>query len=199
MKEQGFKKFHLMVNYKAEMIQSYFRDGSSLGVEIDYFEETSKRGTAGPISALKDIIDSPFIVMNADLLTSIRFDELLKFHKRNESSITVALKRFDRKIEYGVVELSSDSRIEKIDEKPIFSFLINSGIYVISPDVIDLVPEDREYQMTDLIPDAINAGKKVLGYEFTEPWKDIGRFNDYMQAITDLENGSESDIVDFKF
>jgi NDP-sugar pyrophosphorylase family protein len=197
MRQQGFRKFYLMVNYKADMIRSYFGSGTSLDVKIEYFEEKSKRGTAGPLTALKGIVESPFIVMNADLLTSIRFDDLLKFHKKNDASITVALKRFDRKIEYGVVDIGPDSNVISIDEKPTFSFLINSGIYAVSPEVIDLVPTEGVYPMTELIPNAIKSGKTVLGYEFTKPWRDIGRLDDYMKVITDIENGSESDVDGF--
>lgn len=197
MKQQGFRKFYLMVNYKADMIRSYFGSGSSLGVDIEYLEEKTKRGTAGPLTALRGIVDSPFVVMNADLLTSIHFDDLLKFHNKNEASMTVALKRFDRKIEYGVVDIGPDLRLTKIQEKPTFSFMINSGIYALSPEVIELVPEDREYQMTELIPNAISSGKKVLGYQFTEAWRDIGRFDDYMKVIADIGNGLESDIEGF--
>jgi NDP-sugar pyrophosphorylase family protein len=186
-----------MVNYKADMIRSYFGSGKSLDVKIEYYEEKTKRGTAGPLTSLKGIVESPFVVMNADLLTSLHFNNLMKFHKKNESSITVALKKFERKIEYGVVDIGPDSNLLKIDEKPTFSFLINSGIYAISPEVIDLIPKDGEFPMTELIPATINVGKKVLGYEFTEPWRDIGRFDDYMKVIADIENGFESDVEGF--
>lgn len=193
MKEQGFKTFYLMVNYKAEMIRSYFGSGSSFGVEIEYIQEREKRGTAGPLSELKDKIDAPFVVMNADLLTALKFSDLMKFHSNESASLTVALKRFDRKITYGVVELDSEHNITEISEKPTFSFLINSGIYVISPEILTLIPDEGIFHMTDLIPKSIEEGKKVVGYQFTEAWRDIGRMDDYMKTINDFENGQVPD------
>jgi len=193
MREQNFRTFYLMVNYKAEMIRSYFGSGKSLGVNIEYFEERTPRGTAGPLSELKGRVTSPFIVMNADLLTSIRFQDLLQFHRKQGADLTVALKRFDRKIAYGVVEVGPDFGITELKEKPIFSFLINSGIYAVSPDTLSLIPDDSRFHMTELVKSAISKGMKVLGYEFTEAWRDIGRMDDYLKAINDMENGLESD------
>lgn len=193
MKAQGFKTFYLMVNYKAEMIRSYFGSGSAFGVEIEYIQEREKRGTSGPLSELNGIVDSPFVVMNADLLTDLKFSDLMKFHTEESASLSVALKKFDRKVSYGVVELDSENKISKISEKPTFSFLINSGIYVISPDTLSLIPDKGQFQMTDLIPKAIKAGKKVVGYQFTEAWRDIGRMDDYMKTINELENGQVPD------
>lgn len=193
MREQGFRTFYLMVNYKAEMIRSYFGSGKSLGVNIEYFEESTPRGTAGPLSELKGRVTSPFIVMNADLLTSIRFQDLLQFHKKQAADLTVALKRFDRKIAYGVVEIGPDFGITEFREKPSFSFLINSGIYAVLPDTLSLIPDNGRFHMTELVKSAIGEGMKVLGYEFTEAWQDIGRMDDYLKAISDMENGFESD------
>ncbi len=188
MKEQGFKKFYLMVNYKAEMISSYFGSGSSFGVEIIYIQEREKRGTAGPLSELKGKVDTPFVVMNSDLLTDLNFSNLMKFHSDQSADLTVALKRVDRKVSYGVVDLDSENNITEISEKPTFTFLINSGIYVVSPETLILIPNEGLFQMTELIPEALKKGKKVVGYQFTEPWRDIGRMDDYLKTINELDN-----------
>jgi NDP-sugar pyrophosphorylase family protein len=193
MKEQGFKKFILMVNYKAEMISSYFGSGSNFDVEIEYVQEKTKRGTAGPLSELMGKMDAPFIVMNADLLTNLSFINLMKFHTDCKSDLTIALKKFDKKVAYGVAEIEPDHLVKSLREKPTVSFLVNSGIYVLSPNMLTSIPTDGVYHMTDLISDSIARGKKVLGYQFTEAWRDIGRMDDYMKAISDIENGQESD------
>lgn len=193
MKDQGFKTFYLMVNYKAEVISSYFGSGSQFGVKIEYIQEREKRGTAGPLYELKGKVDSPFVVMNSDLLTDLKFAEMMGFHSQESADLTVALKRFDRRMSYGVVELDSDNCITEIKEKPTFSFLINSGIYVISPSLLDLIPSSGIFQMTDLIPKAIKDGKKVAGYQFTEAWRDIGKMDDYMKTLNDLESGQVPD------
>ncbi len=193
MKEQGFQTFFLMVNYKADMIKSYFGTGSNFNVEIKYYEEKERRGTAGPLSQLKNEVDSPIVVLNADLLTGLKFERLMKFHQNKESDLTVALKHFERKIAYGVVDIDEDSLIHGFREKPTLTYLINSGIYVVSPSVMDLIPEKGEFAMTTLIDEARKNDLRVAGYEFTEPWRDIGRMDDYMKALSDVENGEETD------
>ncbi|MFX1483538.1 MAG: sugar phosphate nucleotidyltransferase [Promethearchaeota archaeon] len=193
MKEQGFRTFFLMVNYKADMIKSYFGSGSTFDVDIRYFEEKERRGTAGPLFQLKGRIDSPIVVLNADLLTSLKYEQLMKFHEEKGADITVALKQFRRRIAYGVVDVDENSMILSLQEKPELSYLINSGIYVLSPSVLDLIPYEGEYAMTTLIEDAQKNHLKVVGYEFTDPWRDIGRMDDYMKALSDIENGEETD------
>jgi NDP-sugar pyrophosphorylase family protein len=193
MKEQGFRKFYLMVNYKSEMIRSYFGDGSGLGVSIEYFEEQTRRGTAGPLSVLKDRVKSQLVVMNSDLLTDLGFKGLLKSHKKWNADLTVALKKFNRKIAYGVVDVGEDSRVTRLREKPDLDFLINSGIYVLSPRALSLIPDEKEFKMTDLIERARENNQRVFGYIFTETWIDIGRLDDYMKTIGDLEDRGNSD------
>ena len=193
-KDLGFKRHLLMVNYKAEVIREYFRDGALLGVEIQYFTEKERKGTAGPLLFLKDVVTEPFVVMNADILTDLNLKKLLKFHNSQGADLTVALKRVDLNIPYGVVKVASQDSIESIDEKPILEFLINSGIYVISPSLLDIIPETGMYPMTSLIADAKERGMNVLGYQFTESWKDIGRLDDYIKAL----NGADKPPIEFK-
>ncbi|MFW9975486.1 MAG: sugar phosphate nucleotidyltransferase [Candidatus Thorarchaeota archaeon] len=193
MKDQGFRTFFLMVNYKADMIKSYFGSGSTFDVDIHYFEEKERRGTAGPLSQLRGQVDSPIVVLNADLLTSLNYEKLLKYHQEKEADLTVALKHFQRKIAYGVVEMDENSTILGMKEKPVLSYLINSGIYVVSPSVLDIIPDDGVYAMTALVEDARKNDLHVVGYEFTDPWRDIGRMDDYMKAVSDIENGEETD------
>jgi NDP-sugar pyrophosphorylase family protein len=197
MKEQGFRKFHLMVNYKSEMIRSYFGSGTNYDVEIEYYHEKTKRGTAGPLVDLLEKIDTDFVVLNADLLTSISFVDLVNYHNSVKSEITVALKKFERNIAYGVADVGPESRIIQIREKPEVRFLINTGIYVLSKKILELIPNNKEYQMTELISDAILNKRTVFGYEFSDAWRDIGRMDDYMKVIGDLENGRESDLDGF--
>ncbi|MFW9964002.1 MAG: sugar phosphate nucleotidyltransferase [Candidatus Sifarchaeia archaeon] len=192
-KEFGFKRHLLMVSYKADVIREYFRDGELLGVEIQYFTEKERRGTAGPLFFLKDIVTEPFIVMNADILTDLNLKNLLKFHNSQGADLTVALKRVDLDIPYGVVKVESENSIESIDEKPTLEFLINSGIYVVSPELLDIIPDSGIYPMTSLITDSKAKGMTVLGYQFTDSWKDIGRLDDYLKAL----NGEDNPPIEF--
>ena len=194
-KAYGFNRHFLMVNYKAEYISSYFRDGSSFGVEILYFEEKERRGTAGPLYFLKDIADSPFIVMNADVLTELDLKKLLESHIESEAKVTVALKRVEMKIPYGVAKIGNDAELLELNEKPTLEYLISSGIYVVSPSIIEMIPSEGMYHMTDLMSDAISKGIKVSGYVFEDSWRDIGRLDDYLEAVN--ANGDDSTLGEF--
>ena len=118
---------------------------------------------------------------------------MLESHQKRNADLTVALKKFNRKIAYGVVDVSEDSHVTRIREKPELDFLINSGIYILSPKVLSLIPEEKEFQMTDLIGSALKNNQRVFGHIFTETWIDIGGLDDYMKAIGDLENGNNRD------
>lgn len=198
-KELGFKRHLLMVNYKAEVIREYFRDGEQLGVDVHYFTEKERRGTAGPLLFLKDIVTEPFVVMNADILTDLDLKKLLQVHNSKGADLTVALKRTELSIPYGVVKTNEDDLLESIDEKPTLEFLINSGIYVISPKLFDFIPQMGIYPMTDLIADTKEKGMKVRGYPFEDSWRDIGRLDDYMDAFHESENGPSTKDISFKF
>ncbi|MFW9888298.1 MAG: sugar phosphate nucleotidyltransferase, partial [Candidatus Thorarchaeota archaeon] len=171
------------------------RDGNSFGVEIRYFEERERRGTAGPLFFLKGIMEESFIVMNADVLTELDLKKLLKFHNASKSELTVALKRVEMKVPYGVAELGNDFNLIRMDEKPTLEYLINSGIYAVSADIIEMIPSAGIYHMTDLMADAIAQGKKVSGFSFDDSWRDIGRLNDYLDAVND--NGEDTSLGEF--
>ncbi len=184
-RKQGFKDVILLVNYKAEIIQSYFGDGSSLDVDIQYFSESEPRGTAGPLTSIREIVDDSFIVINADILTEMDFRKLLKFHRINNIDLAVALKEIDIPVPFGIVSLDEKDRIRDIQEKPQLDLLINSGIYSMSPEIIEMIPNDGMYSMTQLIMDSMHQNKRVSGYRFNDYWKDIGRIDDYLSAIQD--------------
>ena len=198
-KKLGFKRHMLMVNYKAEVIRGYFGDGELLGVNIQYFTEKERRGTAGQLLFLKDIVEEPFVVMNADILTDLNLKQLLQFHNSKGSDLTVALKVTKLNIPYGVAKTVEDNLLETIDEKPTLDFLINSGVYVISPKLLDIIPSEGMYPMIDLISDTKDKGMKVLGYPFEDSWRDIGRLDDYMDVYHETENGTSKNDIHLKF
>ncbi len=185
----GFNRYFLMVNYKAEVISGYFGDGSDFNVDIQYFEEKERRGTAGPLSSLSDSVKEPFIVMNADVLTNLDLKQLIKFHKSKNATLTVALKHVSMNIPYGVATIDENDHMIEIVEKPIAEYLINAGIYCLSPEALDLIPATGMYQMPELMNDIRRADLEVLGYKFEESWRDIGRMNDYLEAFQESENG----------
>ena len=179
--QHGFKKIVLSVHYKAESIQRYFKDGKKWGVSIDYLEERKKLGTAGSLQLLSSPGDIPILVMNGDLLTKIDYRLLLHFHRKEEFELTVGIKSADFQLPYGIVRLHG-KEILGVEEKPVQRFFVNAGIYVINPEIIELIPEDRYFDMTELIQKAVDHNAKVGGFPLHEYWLDIGSKQDYEKA-----------------
>ncbi len=183
-KEHGFYKFIIAVNYKSEIIEDYFKDGSDLGIEITYLRENTRLGTAGALSLYKSN-DLPFIVMNGDLLTKINFSDLIDFHISNKNAATMCLRQYEHQIPFGVVVTDQD-RVLKIEEKPVRRYFVNAGIYVLNPEVLNKVPTNTYYDMPTFFEDLIEKDQKVGAYPFYEYWIDIGRLDDYERAHTEF-------------
>ncbi len=195
-KEQGFKRIFLLVNYKAEVIESYFGNGEDFGVEIKYIHEEEPRGTAGPLVNLLTEVNEPLVVMNADILTDLDLPKLVEFHKSKTCQLTMGLKRIRMSIPYGLVQLDAEKTLKSIEEKPEREFLINSGIYVVSREAIEIIPPYGMYHMTDLIDALITSGKRVAGFEFDNQWRDIGRLDDYLEATSIAENRYNKSLIE---
>lgn len=183
----GFKDIIVSVNYKADMIKNYFQDGSKFGVNIQYLEENKRLGTAGALSLLKDEINEPFFVMNADLLTNVNFEQLLDFHIQGNSTSTMCVREYDFQVPYGVIKTKND-RIESIIEKPIHKFFVNAGIYLLSPEVLKFIPSNTFYDMPTLFEQVIEKKYNVLSFPIHEYWLDIGRVVDYERANSEYAN-----------
>jgi len=184
--EYNFERFFLSVNYKAEQIKNYFRDGAKWGVSIEYLEESKRLGTAGALSLLPGIPDKPLIVMNGDLLTKVNFDQLLEFHESNGLPATMCVREFQHQIPYGVVK-AEEHRLVDIVEKPVHSYFVNAGIYVLSPEVLRLIPHDTYYDMTTLFETLIRENLGAGIFPIREYWRDIGRMSDFEKANMDYE------------
>ncbi len=185
---EGFSRFFISVNYKSEMIEEYFEDGSKWGVSIAYLKEKKRLGTAGSIHLLPEKPNLPFIVMNGDLLTRISFKSLLDFHSNNQelgnAQATMCVREYSLQIPYGVIQ-QQGSRLIRLDEKPVQRFFINGGIYVFQPEIIDMIPADTYFDMTHLFDKMLEQGHKTVVFQIQEYWKDIGHQKDYEVADTD--------------
>lgn len=179
--EQGFRKFYLSVNYKAEQIINHFGDGQKLGVEIRYLHERKRLGTAGALSLLPERPELPFLVMNGDLLTKLDFKSLIQFHEQHASVATMAVHPHEYQVPYGVVKMN-DVWIESIVEKPSYSHFVSAGIYVFSPSALDAVPKDDYFDMPSLYQKLIAEEQAVAAYPMKEYWLDIGRLKDFERA-----------------
>lgn len=191
--KQGYWKYLISVNYKSDMIENYFGDGSAWGVEIGYLRESQRLGTAGALSLISQKPDRPFFVMNGDLLTNINFDSMLKFHAKYKSYATMGVREYDLQIPYGVV-YTNEEKITNIVEKPIQRFFVNSGIYILEPDVIDFIPEACFFDMPNLFKELLGVKKNITSFPVHEYWMDIGRASELEKAQNEFsENFSEHD------
>jgi dTDP-glucose pyrophosphorylase len=180
----GFTNILLSVNYKAEMIEEYFKDGSNFGVNIEYVHEEQRMGTAGALSLMSRQITEPFFVMNGDLLTSINFNHMLDFHLAHDSMATMAVRQYDFQVPYGVVQVDGE-KIKSIEEKPVQKFYVSAGLYILSPDTLPFIPEKQFYDMPTLFDKLISENKNVISFPVREYWLDIGKHSDFEQAKAD--------------
>lgn len=186
LKLHGITEIYLSLGYKAELIKAVLGDGAQLGVSLHYVLEEEPLGTAGAINLLRDRLRGPFLMMNGDLVTHLDFGKLYDFHMARGAEITVGTKAYEVQIPYGVIE-SAEGRIIALREKPVQTSYINTGIYLISPSALDLLPLNGHVNATDLIESAMQANRPVYSYLIEEYWADIGRIEDYFQANADVE------------
>ena len=173
-KEQGFTNFVISINYLGSKIKKYLKNGERLNVKIEYIEEKKFLGTAGSLSLLnKNKINFPIILTNSDLISNIDYEELLSFHLKNKSDLTVCVKNQIFEMPYGEIRLNA-RKINKIVEKPYSNSIINAGVYVLSKTVLKYLIINKKLMMNDLINKLIEKKGKVLSFPIYENWIDVG-------------------------
>jgi dTDP-glucose pyrophosphorylase len=177
----GFTKFLISLNYKADMIKMYFSD-NGYNYEVDYIEEDDFLGTAGALSLAGNRLNDTFIVSNCDVIIDANLDHLFNYHKENKNHATILSTVRNIKIPYGVLK-TNNADLEEIIEKPEYNFIINSGIYVLEPEIIDLIPKNQAVDMPDLLLKGKRNGLKVQIYPMTCSWFDVGEWGEYKKAI----------------
>ena len=183
---QGFENIVLCLNYKGDMIRDHFGDGDSLGVNIRYITEDRRLGTAGALSLLPETPKEPIIVMNGDLLTKVDFVRLLEFHNRQGFVATMAVREYSHQIPYGVLHIGEGYRIEELTEKPVQRHYVNAGIYVLSPEALQLVPDQKFYDMPSLFQRLMEMRRPVGSFPLRDYWIDIGRIEDLERATAEF-------------
>ncbi|RAW01302.1 nucleotidyltransferase family protein [Pseudochryseolinea flava] len=187
LKAQGFSKFIFCLNYKSEVIQEYFKDGARLGVNIHYTIEEKRMGTAGALSLIdRHLLTEPFLVLNADVITNIDLDEVLKFHQTSSSIATMCVKQQSYEIPFACVEFGEQMDLLSLVEKPNVNNYINAGIYVLDPEAIDFVPSNEFYDMPSLFLEILKRRRTTKVFKFDDYWIDIGRPVDYNKANTEV-------------
>ncbi len=179
--EYGYINIVMCVNYKSHIIQDYFGDGKEFGANIEYILEEQRMGTAGALSLLKDKPTEPFFVMNGDLLTNVNFEHLHDYHTSHNAMATMCVREYDFQVPYGVVNIA-DSKILSIEEKPTHKFFVSAGIYMLSPDVLEYIPENQFYDMPTLFEKIINEKQNTISFPLREYWLDIGQIEEYKKA-----------------
>jgi mannose-1-phosphate guanylyltransferase/phosphomannomutase len=190
LKLHGFEDVIVTVAFLPQAIRSYFGGGETLGIDLSYSVEESPLGTAGSVRLAAGRLDDTFIVISGDALCDFDLTKIVEFHKEKGSSVTIGLKSVENPLEFGIVVTDEDGRIERFLEKPswgqVFSDTINTGIYVLEPEVLRHIPKDRPYDFSkELFPLLLEMGRPMYGYVMDGYWQDIGNLDQYRQANFD--------------
>lgn len=191
LRRAGIQHCTVTTHYLGDRIRAHFGDGTDLGIRLGYVEEESPMGTAG---ALRHVVaegesaGEPLLLMNGDVLTGVDFEALLTFHREQSAKITIGVRPYEVAVPFGVVTTDGPT-VTSIEEKPVLRRFINAGIYLIEPQLVDLMPTNGAFDMPDLLRLALDQGHVVAGYPITEYWQDIGSADDYRKAIEDWDRG----------
>ncbi len=175
--EYGVTDFRVTLNYKKNMIKSYFSDVES-DYHLEYVEESKPLGTAGSLRLIGKI-DKPIIVTNCDILIQSNYADIYEYHKESQNELTIVSALRDVVIPYGVIHSTENGTVEYVEEKPNLSYFINTGMYILNPSVLDKIPKDTFYHMTDVVSDLLKSGQKVGMYPISEDsFLDMGEFEE---------------------
>jgi dTDP-glucose pyrophosphorylase len=186
-KLEGFSYFVIAVHYLGQIIKDHFMDGARLNVRIEYLNENVPLGTAGALSLLKTKPRLPFVVTNGDVITDIKYGELLDFHDRHDATATMAVRVHEWQHPFGVVQMSGVD-IVGFEEKPITLSHINAGVYALSPIALDILGEEERCDMPTLFERLQAKNERTVAYPMHEPWLDVGRPDDLNLANAEAES-----------
>ncbi|RJL20828.1 mannose-1-phosphate guanyltransferase [Bailinhaonella thermotolerans] len=205
LKRHGFTETVVTVQFLAALVRNYFGDGGELGMRLHYATEEVPLGTAGSVKNAADALrDEPFLVISGDALTDIDLTDMVRFHKKNDALVTIGLKRVPNPLEFGIIIVDEQGRIQRFLEKPtwgqVFSDTVNTGVYVMEPEVLDEVEPGRVVDWSgDVFPRLLERGAPLFGYVAEGYWEDVGTHESYLKAQADVLSGKvEVDIEGFE-
>ena len=182
-KNMGCNSFFLTINYKSKIIKAYFEE-LEYNHKISFVDESQPLGTAGSLKYLDGVLDKPFFVTNCDVIIETDYQKLYQFHLDNNNDITLVASAKEYIIPYGACELDQNGYLSHINEKPKYDFLLNTGLYILNPSILKMIPEGKFFHITHLIEAAKNNGKKVGIFPIDDgAWIDIGEWAEYKKAI----------------
>ncbi len=180
-KLEGFRHFVIAINYLGDMIKAYFGSGERMNITIDYIEEDKPLGTVGALSLMDNNFEGSFIVTNGDVITDIRYAELLDFHDNHMAEATMAVNVHEWQNPYGVVDIEG-IEIKGFEEKPINKTHINAGVYALSKNALNFLKKNSHCDMPILFDLLRKSKKRIIAYPMHEPWLDVGKLNDLKKA-----------------
>ena len=180
----GSNNFYVSVNYKADVIKHYFSTLRDSSYRINYFQENVPLGTAGSLTLMRDKIHTTFFVSNCDIIINEDYSQILKYHKENKNELTVVAALKNYPIAYGVLYTKENGLLDSIVEKPDLTFKINTGLYILEPNLLDEIPEGQFYHITSLIDKLRKENRRIGVFPVSEKsWIDVGNWNEYFSII----------------
>jgi NDP-mannose synthase len=199
--EHGLIDITLSVGHLAHLIEAVFRDGDNHGAEISYVREELPLGTAGSLRLVEGLEDT-FLVLNGDLVTTLNYRELVKLHRSSNNVLTIATSRRQTRMDYGVLGLEADAgtlhRVAGYEEKPVFDCMVSMGIYALEPEALRFIPPSGYFDFPDLVHALLAADAPIGAFVYDGLWLDIGRHDDYEQAINLWEAGELASFPEYE-
>lgn len=188
MKRAGVTEVIITVGHLAELLRAFFQDGQRFGLKINYSFENHPLGTAGPLSLVADCLDQTFLVVNGDVLTTLDLARFVQSHQASGAVATIASYARQIKVDLGVIETNGSNELTGYIEKPTYDFQVSMGIYVFEPAVLKYVEYNQYMDFPELVIKLLQSGERVMSYPFDGYWQDLGRPDDYEQAIKEFDN-----------
>lgn len=184
----GIKNINLSINYLGEQLETYFGNGSNKNLNIKYVREDKPLGTVGSILLVKNFEHDDILVMNSDLLTNIDFADFYKTYKAADADMAVAATAYNVDVPYAVLETNDNQQVKSLKEKPRYTYYSNAGIYLLKKKLLDMIPKNEFFDITDLMDKVLAMDLKLITYQINGYWLDIGKHEDYKKAQEDIKH-----------
>ena len=184
----GVKNIYLSINYLGDQLISYFSDGKEKNLNIQYVKEPKPMGTIGSILLVKDFAHDEILIMNSDLLTNIDFADFYKTFKNSDADMAVAAIPYNVDIPYAVLETDENQKVKSLKEKPKYTYFSNAGIYLIKKELLQMIPKDQFFDITNLMDKVLEMDKKLITFPINGYWLDIGKHEDFKKAQEDIKH-----------